>query len=337
MSDKKPVILVVRNDKMGDLILVWPALAWLKMNIPDCKIVILVSKKFRDLALMCENIDDVICDDDLSKLKKKIASFNFDISICFFSTFRIGYLLKKIGIPIRIAPKTKIAQFFHNFRLHQKRSRSEKPEYEYNMDIVNYMFEILQRDNLVNVDEPPYLKLKEEEKINHKNDLIKKYMLNSEKKIIFVHPSTGGSSKSLSVDSYVQICEGLRGFDDYNFMLHYTSEDEIIIDEIISKLSSRVRVNKLKPSNDMINMVLNISACDIFIAGSTGPLHVAGALNKKTVGFFPSKKSSTSLRWQTINSFKNRLDFTDKSSSGKHITVDYKRTILEIQKHISSL
>ena len=60
MSDKKPVILVVRNDKMGDLILVWPALAWLKMNIPDCKIVILVSKKFRDLALMCENIDDVI-------------------------------------------------------------------------------------------------------------------------------------------------------------------------------------------------------------------------------------------------------------------------------------
>ena len=84
-------------------------------------------------------------------------------------------------------------------------------------------------------------------------------------------------------------------------------------------------------------MVLNISACDIFIAGSTGPLHVAGALNKKTVGFFPSKKSSTSLRWQTINSFKNRLDFTDKSSIGKHITVDYKRTILEIQKHISSL
>jgi len=27
--------LVVRNDKMGDFILIWPALAWLKKNISN--------------------------------------------------------------------------------------------------------------------------------------------------------------------------------------------------------------------------------------------------------------------------------------------------------------
>ena len=37
------------------------------------------------------------------------------------------------------------------------------------------------------------------------------------------------------------------------------------------------------------------------VAGSTGPLHVAGALDVPTVGFFPRLQSSTALRWQTLN------------------------------------
>jgi len=62
----------------------------------------------------------------------------------------------------------------------------------------------------------------------------------------------------------------------------------------------------------------------------------AGALNKKTVGFYPSKKSSTSLRWQTINNFHKRLSITDTDRDKKNINVDIKKTVLEIQKLISS-
>jgi ADP-heptose:LPS heptosyltransferase len=83
-------------------------------------------------------------------------------------------------------------------------------------------------------------------------------------------------------------------------------------------------------------MLKNISICDVFIAGSTGPLHIAGALNKKTVGFYPSKKSSTSLRWQTINNFENRLSFTDTKNNRNYISIDIKKSLLQIQKLISS-
>ena len=83
-------------------------------------------------------------------------------------------------------------------------------------------------------------------------------------------------------------------------------------------------------------MVNNIACSDLFIAGSTGPLHIAGALNKKTVGFYPSKKSSTSLRWQTINNFHKRLSIIDTDRDKKNISVDIKKTVLEIQKLISS-
>ena len=76
---------------------------------------------------------------------------------------------------------------------------------------------------------------------------------------------------------------------------------------------------------------------ELFIAGSTGPLHVAGALNKRTIGFYPKKKSSTSLRWETINNFENKLSFTDVGNNKNFISIDIKKSLLRIQKFISSI
>ena len=43
-------ILIVRNDKIGDFILILPALSWLKKNIPNCRITCIVSEKVLDLS-----------------------------------------------------------------------------------------------------------------------------------------------------------------------------------------------------------------------------------------------------------------------------------------------
>ena len=69
-------------------------------------------------------------------------------------------------------------------------------------------------------------------------------------------------------------------------------------------------------------MCSNINQCDIFIAGSTGPLHVAGALNKKTVGLYPSKISSTSLRWKTINNDDKSLSFENSGDDSDYLKID---------------
>ena len=93
----------------------------------------------------------------------------------------------------------------------------------------------------------------------------------------------------------------------------------------------------IEARDDISYMLHNISICDIFIAGSTGPLHIAGALNKKTIGFYPSKRSSTSLRWETINDFEKKLNFTDVRKNKSFVDLDMNKTILEIQKFISSI
>ena len=53
-----------------------------------------------------------------------------------------------------------------------------------------------------------------------------------------------------------------------------------------------------------------IQLCDLFISASTGPLHIAGALDRPTAAFYQRRRSATALRWQTLNSEARRLAFS---------------------------
>ena len=337
MFEKEFKLLVVRNDKIGDFILILPALSWIKKNIPNSEITCIVSKDLHELAQNCKFIDKVIDDTNIKKLNALLCNCKFDASVSFFSTFRIGYLLKKLNIPIRIAPKTKLAQFFYNYKLKQRRSRSLKPEYEYNIDLVSMLFEILDINDIKDVDGAPYMSFNPKITEENKLKFIQEYNLDADKKIIFLHPGTGGSSKVLSIENFIKICNGLRNFDDYNFLIHCSDSEEELARELKMKVDKNVKIRVIEPKPSILNMINNINICDVFIAGSTGPLHIAGALNKKTIGFYPSKKSSTSLRWQTINSFHNRMTFSDIGQDKDSISIGNKKLILEIQKFITSV
>ena len=336
MHDNKKEFLIARNDKIGDFMLIWPALAWLKKNIPNAYIVCIVSQPSSELAKQCPYIDDYYIDMDYKSLKQSLSKYKFIASIAFFSTFRIGFLFKNLNIPVRIAPKNKIAQYFHNYRIKQSRSKSEKPEFEYNIDLVYELFNILNHNEILDADDAPFWILDSEKHNNDKEYFIQEHKINLEKKIIFIHPGSGGSSKTVSLDHFIELCEGLRSFDDYNFIIHCAENDTEKAEYILKNIANNVNIQKIKDSSNVAKMINNIACSDIFIAGSTGPLHIAGALNKKTVGFYPSKKSSTSLRWQTINNFHKRLSITDTDRDKKNISVDIKKTVLEIQKLISS-
>ena len=72
----KPLrILVVRNDKLGDFMLAWPALALLKRSLPSSHISVLVPPYTQGLAALCPWVDQVLCDpQDLAQVNRN----NFD-------------------------------------------------------------------------------------------------------------------------------------------------------------------------------------------------------------------------------------------------------------------
>jgi ADP-heptose:LPS heptosyltransferase len=188
-----PKLLVIRNDKLGDFMLAWPALALLRRNLPQAHIAVLVPSYTASLAEICPSVDQVLVDPKLPgewrngrALGRLIRPEGFDAVITLFSRFDTGFGVRLAGIPRRYAPATKLAQFFYDRRIPQRRSRSEKPEYEYNQDLVlAYLAD--HGSAKPKPVEAPYLSFAPAELKKLKQAFLKQHKITATKKLVFVH------------------------------------------------------------------------------------------------------------------------------------------------------
>lgn len=73
----QPRILVVRNDKIGDFMLAWPALACLKQATPEPHVTVLVPAYTAPLAKACPWVDEVIIDLAARPIKQRSRRYCF--------------------------------------------------------------------------------------------------------------------------------------------------------------------------------------------------------------------------------------------------------------------
>jgi ADP-heptose:LPS heptosyltransferase len=309
-------VLIIRNDKLGDFMLAWPAIALLKRQYPDAEITALVPEYTRPVAEVCAWIDDIIVDDGSSayQLSRIIAGHRFDASISLFSELRTSCALWLSRIPARVGPATKLAQVFLNRRLRQKRSRSLKPEYEYNADLIRHFIR-LNGDSPTQTPSPPYLSLDPISQKTMREKYIRDEKIDPKAKLVFIHPGSGGSATNLSIEQYADLA-GIIAQSANVHLVITAGPDELAI---ANELARRLKWNNCSiyhSTGGLVSFIHFIGICDMFISGSTGPLHIAGALNVNTAGFYPARRSATALRWQTINQEDKRLSFMPDSYTG---------------------
>lgn len=308
-------ILVVRNDKLGDFILSFPAFALLKKSLPNSHICALVPPYTKDIAKDCQWIDEVVI--DLWQNQGLVANrhlfslfrqYEFDAIVSLYSTTRVGLCARLAGIPYRLAPATKLAQVFYNHRLMQRRSRSEKPEHAYNSDLI-YQFCQDQLIQPANMPEPPYLAYKPDRVNALRDAFVQQHNLPHDQMLVFFHPGSGGSARNLTTEQYAELAN----------RLHSRTGHIIVISAGPGEMDNARAMASLLPNtphviyesrDGMSAFAQHIQFADLFIGGSTGPIHIAGALNRPTTAFYPRRRSATSLRWQTLSSSDRRLAFS---------------------------
>jgi ADP-heptose:LPS heptosyltransferase len=319
-EDKSAVkILVVRNDKLGDFMLAYPSFAMLKQALPQARIYALVPAYTREMAKACPWIDDIIIDPGVNaatreqrQLLGKIREQNFNAAITLFSTTRIGLLLFLARIPQRIAPATKIAQLFYNLRLAQRRSRSEKPEYQYNIDLVEFYLTRSGID-IPPMAAPPWLSFDSEHIRQLRNAFCLKHDIEPSCRLVFLHAGSGGSANTLSAHQFAELAHHIGRSKNSSKPMHFVltaGPNELSHAQYISTLLGDLRNTIYHSTNGLRAFAEHIAFADLFVSGSTGPLHIAGALDIPTAAFYTRRRSATSLRWQTLNSAEKRLAFT---------------------------
>ena len=308
-------LLVIRNDKLGDFMLSLPTFALLKTAMPATKIHALLPDYTRDIALASGWIDEVIRDPGLhanrhaqQQLQTTLHSQGYDAALTLYSTTRIGWQLWRAKIPYRLAPATKIAQFLYNHRLVQRRSQSSKPEYAYNLDLGQQLLTDFGVPPVA-VPASPYLSFANKEISSLRSEFIARHSLDPTRPLVFIHPGSGGSAVNLSLSQYARLAHALYQLQPLTIVLSAgpTEDDKVRALAAMIKIIHPVIYTS---TQGLVAFAKHIAFADLFISGSTGPLHIAGALDRPTVGFYPRRRSATALRWQTLNQASNRLAFS---------------------------
>lgn len=305
-------ILVIRNDKLGDFMQAWPAFAMLKASNPSLKLTALVPSYTAPLAEVCPYLDDVIVDSkkgdkaDFKRLVNEVKEKKFDGMISFFSNTHNAKLAWQSGIKYRLAPATKLVQFLYNHRLTQRRSRSEKSEAEYNQDLVRAF---LKKQGMpIVAPTPPYLTFEKSAVENQRVFLQESLGLAADKKWVFVHSGSGGSATNLSLAQYADLIKGLLAEFDCNVVLTAGPGESEKAHEL-AQLVHDPRVVIYDKNKGLVDFAHSLACADLFIAGSTGPLHLSSAFNVPTIGFYPNSRSSQPRRWKPINDKDKHLAF----------------------------
>lgn len=308
-------LLITRHDKIGDFVVTLPLFKVIKTSKPEIKLYALVSQINYEFAKSIDFIDEVILYDnnDFFGTLKRIKKAKIQISISAFINTKLGCLLFLSGIKRRIGPATKLAQIFFNDKVVQRRSKVEKTEFEYNLDLA------LKLDSSISLEfKKPLLSLNGSE-IMH--DFRNKYKISEDRRIIAFHPGFGGSSNgNLTPDDYINLAK--KASQSKNIQVIFTfGPDDLEVKKIIeSKIDFKVVFYESKGS--IIDFCKLLSCFELFVSTSTGPMHLAGCVNIKTISFFGDSLFASSKRWETISENKNKNNFMISSSYSKK---DYKK------------
>lgn len=314
-------VLVVRNDKLGDFVLALPTFALLARDWPGVELVALVPAYTEPIASLSPWIHAVAIDPGpsagVAALARTVADLRCDAAITLFSTTRVAAALWRARIPYRLAPATKFAQFLYTDRHRQRRSRSAKPEWQYNVELARRA--LVEHGFAGGPDpEPPFLSFAPADRARLAESFRARHAIPHEHRLVVVHPGHGGSARNLDVEQYARFVLGLRGARPFTAVVTAGPGEEAPAEQLAERLRAADQPAFAWVSREgLARFAAHLDLCDLFVGGSTGPLHVAGALDRPTCGFYPRRRSSTALRWQTLNRPERRAAFSPPATAGE--------------------
>jgi ADP-heptose:LPS heptosyltransferase len=147
---------------------------------------------------------------------------------------------------------------------------------------------------------------------NLKQAFLKEHDIAAARQLVFVHAGHGGSANNLSLGQYGHLIRELAAPRKRHFVLTAGPTEA----EQARRLGSLVQGphTVFVSQQGLVDFAKHLAFADLFISGSTGPLHLAAALDRPTAAFYPRRRSSTALRWQTVNGADKRLAFMPPDS-----------------------
>jgi len=288
-------ILVVRTDKIGDIVLTLPLAGILKQYFPKAKITFLVQEYTKPIVEQCSDIDEVI---SLKKENKKmlfsenvkmLKKYNFDICITVSPKFKLTLILKAAGINTRIGTGYRWYSFLFNKKIYEHRKTAKRHELEYNINLL----EAIEIDHRISPKSVEFnIQTNKIADLKIKQILFEK-KIDLKKKLILIHPGSGGSAVDWPQSHFAELVKLMARELDVNILLTGSGSEK----ELCKKLVVSQNVYNFAGEFNLSELISLVNLSEMMVANSTGPIHIAAALDKFIIGFYPKIRVCSKERW----------------------------------------
>jgi heptosyltransferase-3 len=288
-------ILVTRTDRIGDVILALPMIAALHKSYEKARISMLLREYTRDLAEGQDGLTDIVTCDRGGRRKpffemlEELRTAKFDAAFIAYPRFHIALLVWLAGIPIRFGTGYRWYSFLFNRKVYEHRKSVEKHEAEYNLSLIHAAGCALPAR--------PQVRLAISAMENVVAGVRQSLGVTDADRLALLHPGSGGSARDWKPENFSRLAiilsqNGFRviitgGAGDRSLVEKVSNDTGGIATPFVSTLGLRA-------------FGAFIQSAKIFIANSTGPLHIAAAVGTPVIGFFPPVRVMSPKRWAPL-------------------------------------
>jgi len=292
-------ILISRTDSIGDVMLTLPLCGKIKERWPSCTITFLGRGYTQGIIEACAHVDEYLNWDELKTQSpaEQIAALEAceaDAVIHVYPRKEILWLAKKARIPLRICTGHRLHALTKcNKLVFFSRKKSELHEAQLNFKLLRP----LGFDEHVSPEEISTLYGFDAEAVGLPNSIEDDLQTHTDKIKVILHPLSKGSAPSWATERYGELIATLPA-DRYHIYVTGTAEEGQQLKLALNL--SQTRVSDLTGKLNLSQLISFIRRCDVLVAASTGPLHIAAACGIHAIGLFSPKRPMHPGRWAPI-------------------------------------
>jgi len=294
-------ILIVRTDRIGDVVLTTPAIKALRHEYPAARISILVTPQTLDLVRGNPYLDEILVDDrtghnkDLFgflRLARQIRLKQFDLAIILHTKRRYNLACYTAGVPCRLGYKNNKFGSLLTHPLKDVRHLGKKHEAEYCMDVLKAIgIEGSDLDILV-----PLQKEAEDWAAHwmQENNL-------RPNEVIVIHPGASDPAKCWSVVNFALLMDRLVERYTLKIVLIGAPSAVPVAAAILSQTRRSSQFLDLTGKTSLAQMVSVLRHSRLLISNDSGPVHVAAGVGISVISLFlRDQPGINAQRWQPL-------------------------------------
>lgn len=295
-------ILLVRLDRIGDLVLSLPAIGAIRERFPNARISVVTRAATQTILEGHPDVDEVIPYHYEKKGRHRfflgyfrflgeIMKRRFDVAFILHPSVRSHLFPFLAGIPYRIGFDTELALLLTK-KVLDRRHEGERHESDYTLDIVRAWGVEASRD--LKTELPVY-----QDETNQILKLLQEAGWNGRDPLVAVHPGASCPSKRWPKERFVELIGKILS--GYPHAIGIVGGAEEKKDGEFIRGYFHERVFDLTGKLNLKQLAAFLKKSDLLVTNDSGPVHIAAAVGTPTVTIFGRNQAGLSVkRWRAL-------------------------------------